>query len=272
MKKLLLSLLIGVSLNADVLLQKVENLIGSRDYLAHQNLIKVLFSKKEKFYIGESFRYKTILNELKDNGLLKLEFSSPQEFFVEFQTNKDTIKSLKILKNSLKSLGYYYYFTKSSSSDGEGNFFWTVSIKSKASLDPLALFDELLKKDCKIIDIKREESNKWVYKIDTKFAKISEAVVVDNNEKIVLQKPFKPYFLEIKEGAKSLKVISRRLNNWFPYIVFYDTHLNVLKVIKRDKEYRGATINIPENSKYIKISDLYTLMNIKRGISVIIKE
>lgn len=272
MKKLFFTLLLAISLKADALEDKIENILGTYEYDKHKGLINILFKEKSKFYINDKLRYMTILNELKRNGLLKLEFPSPKEFELEFQTSKDPIKSLKILNNTLKSLGYNYYFTKSSKYDGEGNLSWTIAIKSRNALDPLVFSKELLKKDCKVIDIKREENDKWVYKIDTNFAKISEAIFVDTNERVVLQKPLKPYFLQVRGDGTKLRVISRKLNTWFPYVVFYDTHLNVLKVIKKDKIFRGATIKIPENSKYIKISDLYTLMNIKRGISVIIKE
>ena len=85
-----------------------------------------------------------------------------------------------------------------------------------------------------------------------------------------MQKPLRPYLLEVKNATK-LRVIGRTLNHWFPYIAFYDKHLNVLKVIKKNRVYRGYRVNVPHGTKYIKISDLYTLINIKRGLSIIVK-
>ena len=54
--------------------------------------------------------------------------------------------------------------------------------------------------------------------------------------------------------------------------MFYDEHLNVLKIVKKDRMFKGLTISIPETSRYIKVTDLYTLINIKRGLSIITKE
>ena len=85
------------------------------------------------------------------------------------------------------------------------------------------------------------------------------------------KKPLTPYFIRI-DKAQSLYVASRVLNRWFPNIVFYDKHLKILKVVNEDRVHRNIRLSVPEETKYIKISDLYTLINIKRGLSVIIKE
>jgi predicted RNA-binding protein associated with RNAse of E/G family len=62
------------------------------------------------------------------------------------------------------------------------------------------------------------------------------------------------------------------LNHWHPYIVFYDKHLNILKIIKKDNIFKTFNTNIPKGTNYIKITDLYMLLNIKRGLSVIIRK
>ncbi|NQY95396.1 MAG: hypothetical protein HRT43_14615, partial [Campylobacteraceae bacterium] len=107
--------------------------------------------------------------------------------------------------------------------------------------------------------------------INTQYADIADALYIDSNEKVVLQKPLKPYFIKISE-AKTLKILSRKLNNWYPYIVFYDKHLTVLRVVKKDRMFRGLSMKIPESTRYMKVTDLYTLVNIKRGLSIITKE
>jgi len=255
----------------DVLYEKVENLIGTREFNTHKNLVDLLFRNKQNYYANEHLNYIAILKQLKENGLLKLRLKQPKEITVEFLTNADPIKSLKILNDTLKSLGYYYYFTKKTLYDGEGNLVWTIRLKTSYAIDPFILSKELARHEVRVIDITRAENDAWQYSINTAYANIDDAIFIDTNEKVILRKPLKPYFIKINE-AKTLKIISRTLNNWYPHVVFYDKHLNVLKIVKKDRMFKGLTISIPETSRYIKVTDLYTLINIKRGLSIITKE
>lgn len=74
------------------------------------------------------------------------------------------------------------------------------------------------------------------------------------------------------EKASNLTVVSKPGNQWFPNIVFYDKDLNILDIVKEDKKSASLRLTIPENTTYVKIDDLYMLENIRRGLSVIIKE
>lgn len=271
-KKFLISVFLVLSLNAnEALNEKIENLIGANSYKTHKNLINFIFKQDYKYTTVDGLNYQAILKTLKDNGLLNLAFNSPKDIEITFKSSTNPLKSLKILKDTLKSLGYYYYFTKHMSYDGQSDLTWTIKLKTEAAIDPLILSDELSKHDCKILDISKEFEDKWVYELDTEEATLQNAVYVSNNEKVVFTKPLSPYFIKI-DKASQINISSRTLNKWLPYVVFYDKHLNILKVSKRDKTYRRLNLSIPENTKYIKISDLYTLFNIKRGLSVLIKE
>lgn len=271
-KLFLTTVFLTLSLQANVLFEKIENLIGEESYKVHKNLIQFIFAQESAtYYNNEKINYLNVLKELKQNGLLNLKLDQPKEILVEFYTSTDPVKSLKILNETLKSLGYYYYFTKHTSYDGSGSLKWVIKLKTEFMIDPLIFISELIKKEAQIIEIKREENDKWIYKIDTNFANISESIFIDSNEIVKLQKPLRPYFITVKEG-KVLKVISTALNYWYPHIVFYDEHLNVLNIVKEDKIFKRISLRIPKQTKYIKITDLYTLVNIKRGLSVIIKE
>ena len=267
----LLIILFG-GLNANQLYNKIENFIGKKQFVLHNNLINMLFKDKSSFYItNKQLDYMMILRTLKENGLLNLKFKRPKEVSIEFHTNTDAIKSLKILNETLKSMGYYYYFTKEVNYKSPNqNLVWIIRFKAEYALDPLLLIKELKLKSCKIIDIQKQNNTSWLYQLDTTNANITEAIKIDNNEKVILQKPLKAYFLQV-DKAKTLQIIGRRLNHWFPYIVFYDKHLSILKVIKKNRIYKGYKTKIPTGTKYIKITDLYTLINIKRGLSIIVR-
>ena len=265
------SIILMLNLNANNLHDKIENLIGSADYKTHKNLINFIFKDENNFMINDNINFNLVVKKLQENGLLKLAFEQPKEIIVEFHVNKDPLKSLKMLKESLKSLGYYYYFTKSTKYDGEDSLTWTIKLTTEAAIDPLVLSSDLLNKGCRVLDITKEQNDRWIYKINTQNATIGDTISLISGERVVLKKPLKPYMIKI-ENAKSIYVVSRILNNWFPYIVFYDQHLNILNVVKEDKVYRNIRLKVPEGTRYIKISDLYTLINIKRGLSVVIKE
>ncbi len=272
MRKLLLLIIFLGTLSADILFNKIENLIGKDQFQIHNNLINILFKNSKIFYItDEKLDFYKVLQTLRENGLLQLKLKKPEPISIEFRTNIDPIKSLKILNETLRDLGYYYYFTKSTNfNKTSGELVWIIGFKAEYSIDPLILVKELKLKSCNILNIEKVNSNHWKYDIDVKFAKIKEVIKIDNNEKVVLQKPLRPYFIEVN-NATSLQVISRKLNHWFPYIVFYDSHMNVLKSIKKDRVYKGYKLSVPRETMYIKITDLYTLINIKRGLSIIVK-
>jgi len=130
---------------------------------------------------------------------------------------------------------------------------------------------ELNKINAKIISIKRNLNN-WIYKIDFNCAKMPYTKKILLNEKLSLKKPLKPYFIEIiGNEPKEIIVISKKLNRWFPKILFFDKNLRLLKTIEKKRYYLGLTANLPKNVKYIKIDDKYSLLNLKRGLSVIVK-
>jgi len=267
-----ISLLLMLTLHANELHQKIESLMGQKDYRLHKNLIGLITNDETKFFLPTGqINYPLLLKELKQNGILNLKLSSPQEIEVEFQTNKNPLKSLKILNDTLKSLGYYYYFTTNTQYDSGGALVWTIKLKTESVIDPLIFMNEISKSDCRIVDINKEQNDKWIYKIDTNFANISESIFVNSNELLKLQKPLRPYFLKIN-GGRVLKVESTASDRWHPHVVFYDDQLNIVHIIKNDQYSKQISYDIPVNTKYIKITDFYTLDNIKRGLNVIIKE
>lgn len=268
-KIFIFSILFVLSLESSILQEKIENILGSKQYTLHHKLIDHLFAKEENFLYDEKLNYIKILEVLKQNGLLDLRFDQPQEMQVEIFINQNPLKSLKIFNDTLKSLGYYYYFT-SDVQKIEESLLWTIRLNTEYAIDPLIFLEELKKSEVFAFDISLENRAFWKYKFDTKNGKISQAIKVDTNEKIAFDKPLDSYFLQVDE-ADVLKVISKKLNRWYPYIVFYNENLDVLKTVEKLRVYKGIQINIPNTTQYIKIGDKYNLINIKRGLSVIVQ-
>ncbi len=273
MKKIIFILLfIITNVTASQLYDKIENLVGKYQFQLHNKLINNLFKVESAFYIKEDkLDYKSILKTLKENGLLRLKFKKPTIVNIKFTISNNPIKSFKILNEILRGMGYSYYFTKSSEYDKKTDkMVWKIDLKVEYAVDPFILVQELNTISCEVLNITKKNNISWEYDIDFALAIIEEAIKIENNEKVVLQKPLKAYFIKVGDIEK-IRIISRKLNHWFPYITFYDEHLSVLKVIKKERTYKGYGTNVPHGTMYIKISDLYTLLNIKRGLSIIVK-
>jgi hypothetical protein len=147
---------------------------------------------------------------------------------------------------------------------------WVIKLQAEYAMDPLILSNELKLKEIFVKNITRIDSTHWKYEFDTKNAKMAKAIKIEPNEKISFDKPLDNYLIEIN-NVDTLKIISRKLNRWYPYIVFYDEDLKVLKTIEKRRIYKGIKTSIPDNTTYIKIGDIYNLINIKRGLSIIVQ-
>lgn len=271
LKKILIVLITLINLNASDFSQKIIDIIGYKKYAENKGLIQHIFSKESSFYKNGKISYIDVMEQLKSNGLLDLSFKKPQELTIVFHINSDPLKSLKIINHSLKSLGYYHYFTKKLIYDESTNLNWTINLKAEAAIDPLVLSKELKRNNCQLVDIKKEGFTQWMYSIDTSKSTFSKAVELLPGEKVDFRKPLKPYFLKVKD-TKTLSIFSKVGNKWFPYVVFYDKHLKILNVVKEKERKWSLSLEIPESTMYIKIDDVFTLANIKRGLSVMTKE
>ena len=269
-KFLVFSFFTLVLVQGSILDDKIENFLGDSEYKKHHKLINILFENEEDFSDGETLKLSKILKVLKQNGLLNLKYDKPKELLVEFSISDSVVKSLKVLNDSLKSLGYYYYFTKKTISNADGSLHWVINLQAEYAMDPLILSNELKLKEIFVKNITRIDSTHWKYEFDTKNAKMAKAIKIEPNEKISFDKPLDNYLIEIN-NVDTLKIISRKLNRWYPYIVFYDEDLKVLKTIEKRRIYKGIKTSIPDNTTYIKIGDIYNLINIKRGLSIIVQ-
>ena len=266
-------LLIALSfqiLTADIFSDKVRSLVGEKNFRLHANLIKIIFKNKQNFIKNGQINTIKVSKVLKENGLLKLFFNKPQDISVMFKTNQNPLFFMKLINDSLKSLGYYFFITKSA--EKQNNIFqWEININTEYAIDPVIFAKELKKRGCIVTDLDRKSDIKWVYNIDMINSNILEAKYISDNEEIKLAKPIDDYWLRINSNAKKIKLSTHRLDNWFPYLAFYDKDLHVIEIFKKDERTREITINIPDGCKYITISDIYILNNIKRGLKVLVK-
>jgi hypothetical protein len=140
-------------------------------------------------------------------------------------------------------------------------------LKTKAAINPLRLSQELQKNGCRVVDIQRGSSYKWSYYIDTRNSDIEKTVDLINESSQSVRKSSKPYMVRVS-NANALNIQSNNGNNWHPNIIFYDDELNIIDTFKDDSLRKDLRVDVPNDTKYIKINDLYTLANLKRGLTI----
>jgi len=123
------------------------------------------------------------------------------------------------------------------------------------------LAQELEKNNCKIVDVVRENESDWSYVIDMQKAKLDVAAL-EGGVEFNLKRSLYAYWLDASKIG-TLDIVSSIRNEWYPYIAFYDKSLKLLNVIKIDTKKTNITLELDPEAYYIKISDIYTLKNIK---------
>jgi len=253
----------------DSVIEKIKTYLDKDIYEENSKFIDIIFSPRGNFYKADrSVDVVKVISTLKENGLLKLHFKTPKELIIDFKTTGKAQFFVKLISDSLRNMGYYRYVIKYANLT-QNEFSWSISLKSEYAIDPLVLQKELANNGCKIIDIKREDVAHWSYSVDMSGGFLNIPVLQDSVE-FRLKRSLDAHWLDVS-NIQSISITSSIRNHWYPYIAYYDESLNLIKVIKRDKRLRRAKLKIPKSVKYIKISDIYTLKNLKDDIVLLPK-
>ena len=271
MKKLCLIFIFSISLFADTALQdKIKSYIGDVKYETQKNLIQVLFAQNSEFTKtnGEIDSVK-VIGILKKNGLMKLLYDKPIQLRLAFRTTSDPVIFLKIINESLETMGYNYFLTNNALKDASG-FVWEIYLQTEHVVDPVAFASALELRGCSVNNIVKNDDHYWFYDIDSRNAYLS-AKKLESGVTTNLGKPIKPYWINVK-NAKEMSVSVHAGDKWFPDVVFFDENLHVLGDTKSDESMRSLKMKIPKGTVYIKMSDAFMLENIKHGLSLQIRE
>ncbi len=249
----------------EILFSKIKSFISDDTYLRNRKFIEIIFSPTSDFYNKQTVDVVKVIQTLKENGLLKLFLNKAEELNLHFKTFGPPLFFVKLMSDTLRNVGYYRYVTTASNFNGL-EFVWSVSLKSEYATDPLILQKELAKVGCKIVDIKRISPTEWSYVVDM-IDGFLNIPVLTTTQKYKLKRSLYAHWVNVSQ-IKKLVISSSRRNNWYPYISYYDSSLKLIKVIKRDKRIKKISLHIPKFTKYIKISDIYTLKNLKDDLTL----
>ena len=258
---LLTSILFANEVNEETLLtQKIKTFLSEESFFKNQEFIKLIFSPQAEYYNQDRVDVVKVTKTLKDNGLLNLFFDNPQELKLSFKTSGSPLFFVKIMGDTLRNIGYYRYVTVESNLDSS-EFTWKISLNSEYATDPQILQQELNKSGCSIIDINRNTSSDWEYSVDMSNGYLN-IPSLQSSSNVKLKRSLYAHWLNVSE-VKNLRIESSLRDRWYPKIAYYDKQLHLLKVIKQDTKTRTLSLQIPKCAKYIKISDMYTLKNVK---------
>ncbi len=247
----------------EMLDEKIISYIGEESFARNRDYIHINFKNVNSFYIKENINVVKVVETLEENGLLHLFFKEPQQYEMTFHSTGDPLFFVKLMGDTLRDIGYYRYVTKEATQD-ESGFEWKISLEAEYVTDPVLLRKELDTRGCKIVDIIRVSATDWHYDIDTSKAHL-KAFKLRSGEVKKYKRLQYAKWLDVS-GVKVINIKSHRANFWYPYIAFYDSSLRLLKVIKKDEETKTLKLTLPESTRYISVSDLYTMSNIRYGL------
>jgi len=257
MKRILLILFLSINLFAFDNI-KVENLMGEEKFQTYNKLL-------DKIFVDNNNSIKNIVIKLKNNGLLDLFFDEAKLIKIKFIfEGNENILNNKILNDTLISLGYYYFYPIKIVKNGD-KFELDIEFKSEHYIDPVSFINEVESRGCKVLDIYKKDDI-YNYKLNCNKINIkkSKELTSDNNSYIDANGI---YWLTNNDFEK-LSINTKRIDYWHPSVWFYDDKLNLLNNIKINKKTINLTLKIPAGCKYIKITDIYSAENFKRGIIV----
>ncbi len=242
--------------------------MDEQDFQKHKKLIDLILEDEQEYLLEDKPDTIKIIKKLKANGLLKLFFSKPRMIQVTFQTGGNAQFFIKLLRDTLRSIGYYRYFTTQSKRDNS-SFTWQIQFKSEYVIDPVVLEEALKKRNCTISSIRRIKADDWSYSIDIENANLSLEQLYPNQQ-MVLKKSLRPYWVDISLGQK-LSIHSIEDDAWYPDVAIFDEKMRLLKVYKRKQRTKELVFYLPKESVYMKISDVFTQGNIKHGLQLLLE-
>ena len=247
----------------DLLIEKIQTFVDASVYKENKAYIDILFSPKSDYYTQDRIDSVKVIGTLKDNGLLKLFFKNPKELKLSFKTSGSPLLFVKIMGDTLRNIGYYRYVTRESNLNSS-EFTWSISLVSEYATDPQILQKELHKNGCTIVDLQRNSPTDWTYTVDMRDGHLS-LDLLKAGEEVVLKRSLYAHWMNASK-IKTLEIKSSSRNDWYPYIAYYDSSLHLLEVIKKDKKTTNIILTLPKYTQYIKISDIYTLKNIRDSL------
>jgi len=250
-------------------LQKVQSLVDKETYASHSKLITLLFEDEDAFMKSSSVDMIKVATTLEENGLLNLALPSVSQIELTFEYGgENPLFFMKLMTDTLRNMGLTFVLTKHAGLDKEG-FVWTVTFEGKVVPDPVLLAKRLEKYNATVTDLQRLDAARWRYRIDMSNANIA-AKPIHAGESIRIVRPIRPVWMEV---SRVKRLIIRELpgSHWYADVVVYDKMLHILSMKQNETRTRYLSLRLPADAAYVKISDRFTLENLRSGVKLTAK-
>lgn len=260
---LFLFLCLCISL-ADVLEDKVRNLIGSRNYQLNANFINKIFANKNLYYTGGRLDVVKVVYALKSNGLLSSRFGQPNEVKLSFSARTSPVLLAKVGNDILSSMGYSYFMV-SRAKQSSGLSTMEFSFNTEHSPDMGIILDELGERGFACLDINRVGAQQWDYILEVSEPRLPNTKFMGKGGSLNLRDPSGEYWIALNSGGNLFIQSSVR---WNPRIVLYDQNLGIVDLISDTGLISSLKLNVPSGVKFMMITDYDNSENLKSGISL----
>jgi len=136
-------------------------------------------------------------------------------------------------------------------------------------MDPSMIAKRLAKHQIEIAELERLEATRWRYRVDMSNARINAKVIEAGSvEKII--RPIRPIWIDVSQ-IKRLIIRELPGSHWYADVVVYDKMLHILSMKQNDTRTRYLNLKLPPDAVYVKISDRFTLENLRSGLKLTAK-
>jgi len=260
------SVVFALSLTAGILEDSIRSLVGENMYKKHYKLIHVLFEDSNIYIRGGSVDSVKVAKTLEENGLLSLILPSSENIELKFAySGENPLFFVKVMNDTLQKMGISFFLTKSAKLDKNG-FVWTISFTARIIPDPVLLAKRLSEYNISINSLERQNSTHWFYRIDMNNA-VLPIRVMQAGENFQLIRPIRPVWFNVSK-IKRLILRERPGSHWYADVVVYDKMLHILYMKQNDTRTRYLNLKLPSDAVYVKVSDRFTLENLKSGLVI----
>ena len=252
-RALFASLLCAIVLNGADLKADLEALIQNRP-----EQIEIILKNSNTFMDARAnVNYSALLAHLRSLGLLEVQNS--ENLTLGFSCEQeDAILMINSVSKVLKNMGYKYFST---SWFENSPAIWRISLSSRANLDVGILYNEFLKHGIFIKKLQRD-GNSFIYELD-----LNNASVKSDELLVEPIRPKSAYFLNVS-GKKMINISANIDDTWQPFVRIFDKKLRLIKTQEIKIKTENLRLELPNGAAYALIDDLYSLENIKHGLSI----
>ncbi len=258
-------LFVSLALFGATLEEEIISIIGPEKFQRNQAVLNAVFLDQNRYLRNGMVDVVKVVQVLDRIGLIQKDFPTPQKHEIVFKAYSHPYLFFKVAFDALKAADLFEYEIVNMQKN-EQEYLLHIAYTSSHLADPVVIARYFAKSDMGVVHIQKNQ-NSWEYTIDAdngvfvapkllhklKIAPIRKAVwvYVQNSEKIV--------------------IFSALGNRWFPKIFIYDRWLRPIDIVQKDHKSFQLSLKLPKGSYYIKISDKFTVKNIKNGLTIVSK-